>query len=52
MDGGMAEKTWEMTNNMETIQSMDEIYKYDKKQQQEILSAKPWTKEWVWFWKS
>ncbi|ENN70355.1 COP9 signalosome complex subunit 5 [Dendroctonus ponderosae] len=40
-----AQKTWELSNNMETISSVDEIYKYDRKQQQDILTAKPWDKD-------
>jgi len=34
-----------MANNVETISSMDEIYRYDRKQQQDMLAAKPWEKE-------
>ena len=45
MDSAMAQKTWEMSNNVETISTVDEIYKYDKKQQQDILLAKPWERE-------
>ncbi|XP_014246442.1 COP9 signalosome complex subunit 5 isoform X2 [Cimex lectularius] len=41
----MAQKTWEMSNNIETISTVDEIYRYDRKQQQDILNAKPWEKD-------
>lgn len=41
----IAQQTWEMTNNIETIGTVDEIYRYDKKQQQDILNAKPWEKD-------
>lgn len=47
MDSEMAQKTWEMANSVETISGIDEIYRYDKKQQQDILTAKPWEKEYV-----
>lgn len=43
----IAQKTWEMSNNMEGVSGVDEIYKYDRKQQQDILTAKPWDKEYV-----
>ena len=45
MDAGTARKTWELANNMESVASHDDIYKYDKKQQQDILAAKPWERE-------
>lgn len=45
MDTSMAFKTWEMSNSIETVNSVDEIFKYDRQQQQEILQAKPWQKE-------
>ena len=45
MDASMAQKTWEMSNNVETVGSVDEIYRFDKKQQDDILTAKPWDKE-------
>lgn len=41
----MAKKTWELANQVESVGSHDDIYKYDKKQQQDILAAKPWEKE-------
>lgn len=41
----VAQKTWELANKVESISSIDEIYRYDKKQQQDILAAKPWDKE-------
>ncbi|KAH6922442.1 hypothetical protein HPB50_013615 [Hyalomma asiaticum] len=45
MDTTMAQKTWEMSNNVETVQSVDDLYKYNRKQQQDILTAKPWEKD-------
>ena len=45
MDSYAAMKTFELSNNIETIQSVDEIYKYSKEEQQSILQRKPWTKE-------
>jgi COP9 signalosome complex subunit 5 len=41
----MAQKTWEMSNSIEVVQSVDEIYKYNEKQQKDILTAKPWEKD-------
>ena len=41
----IAQQTWELSNNVETISTVDEIYRYDKKEQQDILAAKPWEKE-------
>lgn len=41
----IAQKTWEMSNNVEMISTMDEIYRYDRQEQQDILTAKPWDKE-------
>lgn len=45
MDSANARKTWELANQVENLSSCDDIYKYDKKQQQDILSAKPWERE-------
>jgi len=45
MDSKIASKNWELTNNIENISSIDEIYRYDSKQQQDILTAKPWEKD-------
>ncbi|KAL3867742.1 hypothetical protein ACJMK2_040600 [Sinanodonta woodiana] len=45
MDAKNALKTWEMNNSIDTISTADEIYRYDKKQQQDILTAKPWEKD-------
>ena len=38
-------KRWEQENKMESVASVDDIYKFDRSQQQEILQAKPWEKE-------
>jgi len=41
----IAQKTWEMSNNVMEISSEDEIYKYDRQHQQSLLTAKPWEKD-------
>jgi COP9 signalosome complex subunit 5 len=43
----IAKKTWELENNIRTVNTVDAIFKYDQKQQQDILAAKPWEKEYV-----
>ncbi|KAG1705078.1 COP9 signalosome complex subunit 5 [Nymphon striatum] len=45
VDSEMAQKTWELSNNMEGVLSVDEIYRYNRQQQQDILTAKPWDKD-------
>lgn len=49
MDSKNALKTWEMSNSIENVNSIDEIYRYDKRQQQDILTAKPWDKEYLFY---
>jgi len=41
----IAQKTWEMSNNILEVSASDEIYKYDRQQQQSLLAAKPWEKD-------
>lgn len=39
-DSEIARKTWEMENNIETVPSSDEIFKYDAKEQQSFQAAR------------
>ena len=41
----IAQKTWELSNNIMEVSAGDEIYKYDRQQQQSLLAAKPWDKD-------
>jgi len=41
----VAQKTWELVNNVELVSTVDEIYRYDRKQQQDILTTKPWERD-------
>lgn len=45
MDSSNALATFELANNVVSVASVDSIFKYDHAQQQELLTAKPWTKE-------
>jgi COP9 signalosome complex subunit 5 len=40
-----ARKTWDMSNNIMEVSTSEEIYKYDRNQQQSMLAAKPWEKD-------
>lgn len=44
-DVEMALKSWELENNIETIPSCDEIFRYDAQAHQAILAARPWDKD-------
>jgi len=45
MDSDAAQKTWELENNIQTLPSCDEIFRYDAEQQRQIIDAKPWEKD-------
>jgi len=40
-----AKKRFELENKIVTVDTADEIYRYNKKEQQQILQAKPWDKD-------
>jgi len=40
-----AQKRWDLENSVVTVDAADEIYRYNKKEQQQILQAKPWDKD-------
>ena len=44
-DSATAKATFELSNNIQTVPSVDAVFKYDRAKQQELLSAKPWEKE-------
>lgn len=40
-----ARREFEAVNSIQTVPSVDSIYKFSYEEQQEILSKKPWEKE-------
>lgn len=46
MDAEIAKKSWELENNISTV---DEIYKYDAAQQTQIQAQRPWEKDPYYF---
>lgn len=45
MDVDAAQKKWELENNIQTLPSCDDIFRYDAEQQRQIIDAKPWEKD-------
>lgn len=41
----IAQKTWEISNFVQEINSMDELYKYDEEAHRNLLTEKPWEKD-------
>ena len=41
----MARKTWELSNQILDVTASEDIYKWDRAQQQSMLQAKPWEKD-------
>ena len=41
----IAQKTWEINNFIQEINSMDELYKYDEVAHRNLLTEKPWEKD-------
>ena len=41
----IAQKTWEISNFIQEINSMDELYKYDEVAHRNLLTEKPWEKD-------
>ena len=48
VDSATAKATFELCNNIQTVPSVDAVFRYDRAKQQELLSAKPWEKELSW----
>lgn len=40
-----AQKSFELANDVRTIGSLDEIFKYDEEKHSKLVAAKPWDKE-------
>ena len=40
-----AQKSFELANDVKTVTSLDEIFKYDEAKHSKLVSAKPWDKE-------
>ncbi|XP_063973547.1 COP9 signalosome complex subunit 5-like [Diachasmimorpha longicaudata] len=41
----IARETWEFANKVTTISQTDKIFKYESKEQRDILAARPWEKD-------
>ena len=41
----IAQKSFELANDVKTVVSLDEIFKYDEVKHSKLVAAKPWDKE-------
>ena len=44
-DSAVAKATFELSNSIKSVPSVDAVFRYDHEKQQELLLQRPWTKE-------
>ena len=47
-DAQVAQATFELENDITTVQGVDAVFQFDANEQRSIQASKPWTKEYVY----